>query len=182
MRWLIDGYNVIRRDAGLASRERESLQAGREALLRLLAPLAQRSGDRFIVVFDGAGIGPASGRSAGPVETLFSRSGETADKVLIRLAARAGAGVAVVSSDRAVRQAVARVRAVAITADEFLSRITQAPGRVGEVEKDEEAEPRPGPKKGNPRRAKKRDRRAQRALTRLDTSPGRPPPTSAWRP
>jgi len=34
MRWLVDGYNVIRRAPKLASRERESLEAGRRALAK----------------------------------------------------------------------------------------------------------------------------------------------------
>ena len=37
MRWLIDGYNLIRRDPDLRDREIESLEAGRRALLHLLA-------------------------------------------------------------------------------------------------------------------------------------------------
>lgn len=171
MRWLIDAYNVIRRDAALASRERESLQAGREALLRLLGLAARRTGDRFIAVFDGAGIGRGLGQSAGLVQALFSRPGETADAVLTRLAARAGAGTAVVSSDRAVRQAAARAGAVAVTAEEFLSRVARGAPGVGEVEKDEEEEERVAPKKGNPRRPKKRERAAQRALDRLAPGP-----------
>lgn len=173
MRWLIDGYNVIRRDPALASRERESLQAGRQALLRLLAPAAWRTGDRFIVVFDGAGVGPVSGQSAGAVQVLFSRPGDTADHVLARLAARGGAGTVVVSSDRAVRQAAARAGAIAVTAEEFLSRLARGSRQPETAEKDEEEEERLVPKKGNPRRAKKRERKAQRALDRFGPSPPR---------
>src|SRR6185503_14425776 len=55
MHWLIDGYNLIRRDPALASREAESLEAGRIALCRVLAQAARGSGDRFTVVFDGRG-------------------------------------------------------------------------------------------------------------------------------
>ncbi|MBI4590187.1 MAG: NYN domain-containing protein [Candidatus Rokubacteria bacterium] len=176
MRWLIDGYNVIRRDALLASRELESLQAGREALLRLLGPAAQRTGDQFVVVFDGAGIGRVSGERPGAVRALFSRPGETADQVLARLAARAGAGTAVVSSDRAVRQAAVRAGAIAVAAEEFVSRLTRGSPGMDEVDKDEEEEEPLPPQKGNPRRAKKRERNAQRALARLD--PGRRRPGS----
>ncbi len=38
VRWLIDGYNVIRRSPELGARERESLEAGRRALCELLEP------------------------------------------------------------------------------------------------------------------------------------------------
>jgi predicted RNA-binding protein with PIN domain len=60
MQWWVDGYNVIRRDPTLASREGISLEAGRAALCARLAEVARASGERFTVVFDGAGAG--SGR------------------------------------------------------------------------------------------------------------------------
>ena len=81
MRWLIDGYNVIRRDTELHAHEAESLEAGRVALLRLMARVAARVSDEFTVVFDGArrtGGLPSPGR----VQVVFSRPPETADDVL----------------------------------------------------------------------------------------------------
>ncbi len=77
MRWLIDGYNVIRRDPGLRSREEESLEAGRRALLQLLAAEARASRDDFTVVFDGArvaGGGPTAFRSFGSSASWRCRS------------------------------------------------------------------------------------------------------------
>lgn len=47
MRWLIDGYNVIRRDSDLRGREAESLEAGRAALIHLVARKARESRDDF---------------------------------------------------------------------------------------------------------------------------------------
>lgn len=174
MRWLIDGYNVIRRDATLVARERESLQAGREALVRLLASVVVRTGDRFTVVFDGAGLSRPAGQGTGAVQVLFSPPRTTADDVLAQLVARAGTGTAVVSSDYAVRQAAVRAGAIAVTAEEFLARITRKPGVPERIDKDAEGEDRPGPKKGNPRRPKKRERQARRALDRLDPGARRP--------
>ncbi len=166
MHWLVDGYNLIRRGPELAERERESLEAGRQALCRLLSNAARVSGDRFTVVFDGNQRG---GRfSAGPgVHAIFSSARETADQVLARMAT---AGVAVVSNDREVRQAAARARAIAITADEFLARLERA-GRVrgsDQDDKGDEEADRPPSKKGNPRRLNKKDRLAARALGRLE--------------
>src|SRR2546427_2346657 len=93
MRWLIDGYNVIRRDPDLRAHEAESLEAGRTALLRLVAQAARAGGDRFTVVFDGA---PASrpAPAGGQLEVIFSRPPEKADDVLARLARPPGAGSA----------------------------------------------------------------------------------------
>src|SRR2546427_6619404 len=98
MRWLIDGYNVIRRDPDLRAHEAESLEAGRTALLRLVAQAARAGGDRFTVVFDGA---PASrpAPAGGQLEVIFSRPPEKADDVLARLARQLGAGSAVVRSE-----------------------------------------------------------------------------------
>jgi len=169
MRWLVDGYNVIRRSPALASREKESLAAGRAALCHLLAGAASASGDQFTVVFDGAGAGGATSAGAG-VRVVFSSARETADRVLARMAAGAGA---VVSNDREVRGAAARAGAVAITADDFLARMERvpapspAPRKDEAAEKDEDDDRPPAAKKGNPRRLPKKSRAAARALGRL---------------
>jgi predicted RNA-binding protein with PIN domain len=159
MRWLVDGYNVIRCDPGLAAQEGESLQAGRDALCRLLADAARSSGDQFTIVFDGARGGGATFAGRG-IRVLFSRAPERADHVLARLA---GAGVAVVSTDREVQKAAARAGAIPITADDFLVRILAPPS----PDKDEEDEVFQEPKRGNPRRLSKKARAAERALKRI---------------
>src|SRR2546428_5553063 len=146
MRWLVDGYNVIRRDPDLRAHEAESLEAGRTALLRLVAHAARAMGDRFTVVFDGA---PASGpRSAGgQVEVIFSRPPEKADDVLVRLARQLGAGSAVVTSDRAVGGAAGRAGRAVIGAGQLLEALSPAPGPPGATS--------PPPKSPNPPRPSK---------------------------
>jgi predicted RNA-binding protein with PIN domain len=164
MRWLIDGYNVIRRDADLRAREAESLEAGRRALIHLVAGLARRSTDDFIVVFDGARrrSAPAPG---GRVSVLFSRPPETADEVVIRLAGQWRAGAIVVTSDRTIQHAALRARCAMVSAEDFLERARPAGREEAEVaDDDEEAS---APKRGNPRRPSKRARAASRALRRL---------------
>ena len=47
MRWLIDGYNVIRRDPELVAGEAAGLDAGRAALLALLARAGRRAPDAW---------------------------------------------------------------------------------------------------------------------------------------
>ena len=162
MHWLVDGYNVIRRAPALAAREQESLQAGREALCRLLSAAARHAGDRFTVVFDGAqGGGSLSGGTG--VRVIFSSRRERADDVLARMATSGGA---VVSNDREVRQAAVRGGAIAIPADEFLARLSRT-SRPRVAGKDEEEPAGPREKKGNPRRLPKKDRAAARALRRI---------------
>jgi uncharacterized protein len=175
MRWLVDGYNVIRRAPELASRERESLEAGRRALCALLAEVARRSPDSFTVVFDGVETGGRTTGGAG-VTVVFSSARESADRVLAKMARESGG--AVVSNDREVRSLAGRAGAVVVSTDHFLERIERArhPQRVHEPDvesdKDEDDEPARGPRKaGNPRRLSKKERAARRALGRLD--PGR---------
>ena len=172
MRWLVDGYNVIRRAPDLISRERESLEAGRRALCALLGEVARASEDTFTVVFDGAQAGGAAGGGSG-VTVIFSSARESADGVLSRMARDGGA---VVSNDREVRRAAERAGAIVVTTDQFLARLDQAcavpPGVVAD-EKDSEEEPPSRPRKGNPRRLSKKERETQRALGRL--VPGRHP-------
>jgi predicted RNA-binding protein with PIN domain len=165
MRWLLDGYNVIRRDPDLRARERQGLEAGRAALLALVARAARAGADEFTVVFDGARRGggtPAGGR----VQVVFSRPPETADDVLRRLAAQARAGAVVVTSDRAVQATARRAGAVTVTAEAFLAALEPSAGDTGEAmeDDDEDEEPRRG---GPARRPSREARAAARALGRL---------------
>jgi predicted RNA-binding protein with PIN domain len=162
MRWLIDGYNVIRRDPDLHAHEAESLEAGRAALLRLLARIAARVSDDFTVVFDGArraGGAPSPGR----VRVVFSRPPETADDVLRREAASLREGAVVVTSDRAVQDSARRTGAVAVSAEAFVQAATAPDGMTDDDEEDEDAAPRRGPS----RRPSRDARDVVRVLRRL---------------
>lgn len=167
-RWLLDGYNVLRRDPDLRAREAESLQAGRVALLHLLAGVARASGESFTVVFDGAPGGQVP--TPGQITVVFSRPPETADDMLERLARSAGAGGVVVSSDRRVKDAGRRAGCAVVTAEQFLDAVRRGsasgddPDDAGEKDETDE---RPG-KRGNPRRRSHDEVLAARALRRLD--------------
>ncbi|HEV8471311.1 MAG TPA: NYN domain-containing protein [Methylomirabilota bacterium] len=161
MNWLVDGYNVSRRDPELRGREQESLEAGRAALLRVLATAARLTGDEFTVVFDGARREATAG-SGGRVHVVFSRPPDSADDVLRRMA---GAGTVVVSSDRAVSSAATRAGAVAVTAEDFVAAL-----QTSDVAADEDdAAEEPDRKRGNPRRASREARSSRRALARLSS-------------
>ena len=158
MRWLVDGYNVIRRDPELARHEAQNLEDGRAALLRLIAGAARASGDPFTVVFDGARRA-GGGAAGGQVQVMFSRPPETADDVLRRLASELRSGAVVVSSDRAVRDAAERAGAAAVTAEQFIDALT-----AEDTDDRDDDKPRPG---GNPRRPSRAERTARRVLARL---------------
>jgi predicted RNA-binding protein with PIN domain len=162
MRWLVDGYNVIRRDPELSAREAEGLEAGRAALLQRLARLAARVSDPFTVVFDGArptGGGPSGGK----VQVVFSRPPETADDVLRRLATTLRESGVVVSSDRAVQHAARRVGAVAVGADAFL----RAMSPEGPRDDAEDDDVDPAERRGPSRRPSREERATRRVLRRL---------------
>jgi predicted RNA-binding protein with PIN domain len=166
MRWVLDGYNVIRRDPALRAREAESLETGRAALLALVAGIARRGPDDFTVVFDGArrtGGGVAPGR----VQVVFSRPPETADDVLRRLAAGLREGGVIVTSDRAVQTSARRAGAVAVTAEAFLEAAVLPSAPVDEMDKDESDDDEV-PRRGGPHRRPSREARAAaRVLQRL---------------
>jgi predicted RNA-binding protein with PIN domain len=164
MRWLVDGYNVIRRDAELRDRETGRLEAGRTALLNLLASVARDVHDDFVVVFDGAHRGAAAPAPA-RVQAVFSRPPETADDVLRRLAATHREGAVVVTSDRAVLDSARRAGAVGVSAEAFLQAVRgpAASDQTGEDEEDDEDMPRRGPH----RRPSREARAAARVLRRL---------------
>ena len=166
MRWLIDGYNVIRRDPDLRAHETESLEAGRTALLRLLARAHRDARDEFTVVFDGARVQGAP--SAGRIRVVFSRPPFTADDELMRLGRQHGAGAVIVTSDRKVQDAARRAGCPVLTGEEFLSGLSgdSEPHRIQPATKDE-GNDRPRDKRGNPRRLSKRARATARALRRL---------------
>ena len=175
MLWLIDGYNVIRRDPDLRSREAQSLEAGRRALIQLVRQLARTiPRDEFVVVFDVARRDSASSGDE-RVRILFPRPPETADDLVIRLARRSRAGSVVVTSDRAVREAAERARAAVIGAETFVAQSAGAADsrpkeEAADVKRDDYAEDLATRKRGNPRRLSKKARATARALKRLRPS------------
>ena len=191
MRWLIDGYNVIRRDPDLRAREAESLEAGRRALQHRLARAGRDPRDEFTVVFDGAGL-PGEPPPGGRIRVIFSRPPMSADDELMRLARQWRSGAIVVSSDRRVQDAARRADCAALTAEQFLQALepsakverptrglfagseprrssirlpSDEAGLEDPATKDDTDVPRE--KRGNPRRLSKKARRARRALGRL---------------
>ncbi|MGB3941890.1 MAG: NYN domain-containing protein [Candidatus Manganitrophaceae bacterium] len=175
MRIIIDGYNFIGRQKGL----RGDLQEKRRLLIEELAVYRRIKGFSVTVVFDGSGRGGEE--RIGGVEVLFSGYGESADEVIGQLAEEFREGCTVVSSDRAVQEAVRRSGGVAIYAGEFEAKLHAAlreetvSSPKGEKEEPEQinrmAEPlgkRGGDqKKGNPRKLPKSERRRGGRLKRL---------------
>jgi uncharacterized protein len=99
---IIDGYNLIRQSGFLGNLDSRDIQAGRDALVEMLAAYRRVKRYAITVVFDGSGAPcdcPSRDRIQG-VGIVFSRSGELADAVIKRMAAREKEKAIVVSSDQ----------------------------------------------------------------------------------
>ncbi len=121
MHIIVDGYNLIRQSDVLRLHERQSLEAGRKALVHLLAGYRKTRGHRITVVFDGWLSGPPQeerDREAG-IDIIYSRRGEKADEVIKRLARQRTDETIIVTSDRPVMDAAIRAGATAIPSREF---------------------------------------------------------------
>ncbi len=115
---LVDGYNVTKTGYGELS-----LEAQRGRLLTGLGALVARTGAEVTLVFDGAGrVTPVALAAPRGVRLLFSRTGETADDVLVRLLGvePPGRPLLVVSDDREVGERSARAGGRAVPARALL--------------------------------------------------------------
>ncbi len=158
---IIDGYNLIGSEQGL----RGSLEHKRHALVQQLERYHRAKGFFISIVFDGwkAGQFTETSQKATGVTVIFSRQGEKADDVVVRMARQRGSGCVVISSDREVRKSVEKFGATAIYAGEFCEILRQldAPG-MAEIYPDSDSGPT---RAGN--RFSKTERRRQDKLRKL---------------
>lgn len=176
MHLIIDGYNLIRQSDVLRLHERQGLEAGRRALIHLLAGYRRARGHRITVVFDGWLGGPPQeerDRESG-IDIIYSRRGEKADEVIKRLVRGHAGETMVVTSDRPVMDAAMRAGAVAIASREFEERIRRPqvePAPVSALRGKDDGEDSPSPrgpkKKGPSHRTSRRERLRQRGLEKL---------------
>lgn len=163
MEVILDGYNLIGSEHGLHG----VLEHKRNWLIERLAQYQKIKRFDVTVVFDGWRSGQtreASEKFAG-ISVIYSRQGEKADSVIMRMAREKSAGAVVVSSDREIRNAVERSGAVAISADEF-NQILHSLDRRDWLEDDTLSDSRPA-KKGNPNRVSKVEHRRSEKLKKL---------------
>ena len=168
MNIVIDGYNMLGSRGGLGG----DVTARREAFIAELSSYARAKGHVVTVVFDGQDLGLSDRPSLmGVVRVVFSR-GERADDVVIRLSASLGSGGTIVSSDREVRDKCRPHGGVVLTVTEFDQRLRQAvgdeaPTDFADKDASDEEGPVSGPKRGNPFRLSKAERKKRKRLGRL---------------
>jgi predicted RNA-binding protein with PIN domain len=175
MHILIDGYNLIRQSVSLRRFERQSLEAGRKALIAWLADYRSRKDHRITVVFDGWVSGPAQEErdySAG-IHIIYSSRGVKADDVLKRITASTDEEILVVSSDREIASYATRRGKAVLSSPEFESIVNKqsvAPAYnefPDQKDEDEEEDNRPSNKKGSARKLSRAQRNAQTKIRKL---------------
>lgn len=160
---IIDGYNVIANEQGLNG----SLEHRRNWLVQRLSLYRTVKNFNVMVVFDGWRSGSAVevSEKQDRISVIYSRLGEKADQVIVRMARQKGGGSVIVTSDREIRTAVERFDAVAIHAADF-SKILRGLDRFENDSDDGEIDIRKH-KTGNPNRLSKVARRRQEKLKKL---------------
>ncbi len=158
---IIDGYNLL----ALEKRLDRGLEQSRNLLIGRLVRYRQVKPLQLTVVFDGWRSGAASetNLTQDGISIVFSRLGEKADAVVIRLARQKTHGAVVVSSDREIRRAVERFGAVAIHAQEFCEILEELdfPGMTDEFTDWQEDQP------NHAGRISKIERKRQNSLRKL---------------
>jgi predicted RNA-binding protein with PIN domain len=168
---IIDGYNLIRQSPALSRLDRQDIASGREALLARLAAYRKLKPHRITVVFDGAQA-PAFSAARDQVKGIrivFSRAGESADAVIVRMARQEREQAIVVSSDAAVARAAESCGAATLNSPEFEARVAMAAAMEGADAPEAEAATRriSTRKKGTAKRLPKRMRQQQIKTAKL---------------
>jgi len=164
---IIDGYNFIGADVGLSI----NLQAQRNQLIDRLSDYQKIKKIPVCVVFDGWKEGRLSQEfeMQKGIEVIFSRLGEKADQVIIRMIKKLKEQCIVVSSDREIRNCAERAGATSLTIREFQSKLDETDDSL-ETEEIDQEEPRRismGKKKGNPNKLSKKERAKKNKMKKL---------------
>ena len=126
---IVDGYNLIHASMSLHQLADTDLEQSRDELLKLLSEYKQHKKHRITVVFDGWIAGSTSEQTHHftGIRVLFSKKGEQADHVILRLVQQQKERAVVVSSDREVADNARRHGAVSISSQDFESMLFGAP-------------------------------------------------------
>lgn len=132
---LVDGYNVIKRDASFQTLSAKSLAEARQLLVNQLGSRYRHTPHQVIVVFDGDGMSEQTIQDR-RVRIIYSRAGETADSVIARLAASAqaeGREVELYSDDSEVRQSVVQQGGRVGSTNQLTKHLNAAPAELARL-------------------------------------------------
>ena len=117
---LVDGHSVIFAWPDLAEIHRRNTASARENLVRRLTALQDSSEWEVAVVFDGRGTKASSESEPSGIAVFYSKSGQTADEIIERLAAKYAATceVTVATDDHMERTTVEALGGMSISTDQ----------------------------------------------------------------
>jgi len=129
---IVDGHSMVFAWDDLRDLHDRSQTAAREELARRLTTLQDVTGERIVLVFDGASDGqsdtPAADSAIDDIQIFYSARASTADAVIERLVGKYAPqrAITVASRDRAVLDTCSALGALAISAKALLERVQQA--------------------------------------------------------
>ena len=87
---IVDGHSIIFAWPELREMHDRRTSLARDALVRQLRDYQDWTGVRVVVVFDGAGTTVSTEAEPGGIQVFYSRTGQTADSIIERLASKYG--------------------------------------------------------------------------------------------
>jgi predicted RNA-binding protein with PIN domain len=125
---LVDGHSVIFAWPDLTEIHRRNTASARENLVRCLTALQDSTEWEVAVVFDGRGAKASSDSEPNGIAVFYSKSGQTADEIIERLAAKYAAtcDVTVATNDHMERTTVEALDCLSISTDQLLAEINSA--------------------------------------------------------
>ena len=125
---LVDGHSVIFAWPDLAEIHQRNTAAAREKLVRRLTGLQDSTEWEVAVVFDGRGAKASSDSVPHGIAVFYSKSGQTADEIIERLAAKYSATceVTVATDDHMERTTVEALGGMSMSTEQLLSETNSA--------------------------------------------------------
>lgn len=125
---IVDGHSMIFQWPELSQNYASQGAMVRDTLVRMLTSLQDCSDWSVAVVFDGRGVKPSAEENPGGIKIFYSKTGQTADSIIERLAAKYGPAcdVTVATDDNLERLTVESFGAVAISSRQLQSEMEAA--------------------------------------------------------
>jgi uncharacterized protein len=125
---IVDGHSIIFAWPELRKIHERRSSLAREALIRQLRDYQDWTGVRVVIVFDGKGAQVSVTSDSGDVQIFYSRSGQTADAIIERLASKYAGKVdlTVATSDSMERQTVHASGAMCISPEALCEALEEA--------------------------------------------------------
>jgi predicted RNA-binding protein with PIN domain len=125
---LVDGHSVIFAWPDLAEIHQRNTASARENLVRRLTGLQDSTEWEIAVVFDGRGAKASSDSVPHGIAVFYSKSGQTADEIIERLAAKYSATceVTVATDDHMERTTVEALGGMSMSTEQLLSETKSA--------------------------------------------------------